>query len=366
MNNYRTSTIGETDPELEFIQDAAAPAVPPVSPTAESVNYIFQQTRPGDDGPYYVISVGEMIPTIEDSVGFARIEPCEITAIKTIMPWVDKRYLENPSGMQRESIDPLTRRPDGFVEAQYAIRANHNRDGLIEKYGPGGPSDFALVELTAFATREARRIGLPLFNRKIAPVALSLGRVPDDLRDEVSRVGALAVRERFVKEAREFFAGKAFLEQADAELQRTYLSAIDQILEGFVAYRRLAKAYMDKQDHAVRLPPDNAKSKDDYDERDRTIQWLLARPGVDATSVLSRTVDATVRPVEVKIDASQMTQSPVPQTQCENCGAFANLLADGKPPKMCGACREPFADEAKLPASVNKPQKPAGSKTGRS
>lgn len=281
---YRHSMIGDDDdlaPEFESAEtvDLSGPA--PAAPLlGQQGNYVYSDLEEADSGPYHFWSPGEVITLADMYMGFPRIEPCVIQTIEDQKIWCDKRYLDHVTGQQRASIDPETRRPEGFVEAQYTIHASANRSTLLNSYGKGGPSNRGLIEITAFAKLEPRRVGLAQFNRKLQPQPVLFGEVPEDLQKEVETSGALTVRERFVREAREFFSSPEFVGQASVKLQRLYLGAIDEILQAFGSYRRLATAYMEAQDNALELPDSNDKSKDQYDDRDYILMWLLARQPV--------------------------------------------------------------------------------------
>jgi len=276
---YHESTIGEDlDPEIEFAEPVGIAAPAPL--VGQQGNYVYSDLEEADSGPYYFWSWGEIVALSDMYMGFPRIEPVTIQPIEDQKVWCDIRYLEGATGKQRASIDPETRRPQDFVEAQYTIHASANRATLVNSYGFNSKSTVGLIEITALSKKDPRRIGLAQFNQKLQPRRILFGRVPEDLVKEVETSGALSVRQRFVLEARDFFGSSEFLAQASVGLQRMYLGAIDEILQACDSYRRLANGYMALQDHALELPSDNAKSKDAYDDRDRELMWLLARPEI--------------------------------------------------------------------------------------
>jgi hypothetical protein len=76
----------------------------------------------------------------------------------------------------------------------------------------------------------------------------------------------------------------------------------------------------------------NKSSREDA----RIITWA----GYEVPQLASPMVKAAVN--QLKAVPAVAPASAVPQTQCENCGAFANLLSGGRLPKMCSGCGESF------------------------
>jgi hypothetical protein len=249
---------------------------------------------PESSGPFYFHSPGERIAVHDDKFGFAHFEPGIIQPMEDQELWALAVYVDNPR-KQRWMRDPNTGR-DVDEERSYKVPASANRMSAIMKYGPGmngfppGDSNHGLIEITAFAERAAKSIGVGAFNapfnKQICPVLFDYKHVPEELQKRVGEVGGLEVRRGFVLEAREFFASESFVKDANRELQSLYLRAISEILEGFEQYKYFANSYLNNADRQVQQG-----EKKGYDEREDRLMWLLNRQGID--TALTRALSAS-------------------------------------------------------------------------
>lgn len=259
-----------------------------------------------DSGPYYLFTAGEPFYFHDMKALIAGIEPCAVTAILDSYEMVPLNPGDDVKGPIHEELDR-----DGNVSFQRQkrpIRASGIRDSLLDERT--GYDERGLIEIGSFAKMDPRRLRVDKFNETIAPTRIyaeqsrtdNVFHVPERYRAEVAQTGALAIRRRFVMEARQTFSSPEFVSAAPPEIQRAYLGAIDEILMGFDLFTQWATVYMDGQDRAV-----IEKEKRGYDALDRRLMWLLGRAEADRAT--TRALDALNRPVVIegldKILASQ-------------------------------------------------------------
>ncbi len=289
-----------------------------------------------DHGPFYAYVPGEPVHRVDQQDGVPHLYPNRVQ-------FVESAFNLKPSELSVSRYAFTTQASDGkplFANPRYAGEIISAIIG-----DNGGYAHIGAISIQAFARREPEEIQLDKFNALLMPepVWLHQDEVPADLREMWRRrspelvklakeEGGLNVRQHFVENA----IGR--LQGANADLPQIYFAALTEIRVAFDRFRAFANAYLDNEDRAVQDRV--ASGKGTYDERDRRLQWLLARPGVDTLQqeALSRTpvVNVTV-PQQA---AAATAVADIDRHACSDCGEMISVNA-----KVCIHCKKRF-DEA--------------------
>lgn len=292
-----------------------------------------QVHRREDHGPYYLITVGEPIHRVQQRDGVPHLYPMKVETVKTWANWTLQGYsgpnvlmsAQNSSG-ERVDANPIF--ASDIVQDVLTVNPQYASMGTIS--------------LQAFAKRDSEDLDIEGFNALIMPepIWFDFEEVPTDqirryraeypdLADAIRKEGALMRRERLLREA---------MARIDADTRNPnrslYLAACQEIISALVTYRTFGLVQLGAADTAIRDRDKSGKSV--YDRADLRRQWLFARKGIDAPLV------ELVNQQPANITVTMPTAAQTPTVQCENCGAVANLLANGNPPTLCWQCKKRF------------------------
>lgn len=247
-----------------------------------------------------------------------------------------------------------TRQVDGSEEKLTAVPTSpgDNRRYLMQTYGQDG-----LTFFEAFEGLSENVVKPYLFSRLMRPFVFTPEYVEDrpELQVRLRKEGALAVYKELTDAGIRDIKKPEFAKEYGADLQALYIKAIPFVQQAYRAAKVAADAYLVTEDARVHR---GAAKGAHYDPLGMYYQYLTARLPVDAA------LNRALEPQRVVVEMPQGQAAPeVPTIQCQTCGSFSNLLADGRPPKICLGCREPF--EADAQASVETSTQRGNLDTGR-
>jgi hypothetical protein len=136
--------------------------------------------------------------------------------------------------------------------------------------------------------------------------------VDPQIAEEAQKQGGLAVRLRWVKEARQFVRGPEFADRHSADLQALYLSALDEIEASFTQFRTYALRELAESEDLIRRHRGNGVGKPSYDMRDLYFLWLTGREEVDILrgSATQKQPDITVNvPPQPAVDLKAIIEA---------------------------------------------------------
>jgi hypothetical protein len=285
-----------------------------------------------DHGPYYAYVPGEPIHRIDQWDGVPHVYPNRVQLIESSF---NLKPAELSISRWAFTVQGSDNKPL-YANPRYAGEIINSITGQN-----GGYAHIGAISIKAFERMEPEQIDLDRFNQLIMPepVWMSEDEVPIELRGawrrrtpdlikQAREQGGLNVRQGFIE------AALTQLNQADADLPQLYYAALTEIRASIDRFRAFANAYLDNEDRAVQDRV--ASGKGTYDERDRRLQWLLCRPGIDTLQV-----EAMSRVPQVTVNVPQQqaigTLADIARQACPECGEMIALTA-----KVCIHCKTRF------------------------
>ncbi len=247
-------------------------------------------------GPYYFFNPGLGIHRIDQRDSVPHIYPCTFTSCIDAREW----HLADSLMEGRMTVVATQRRKDpaGNIEEWASILkpASDIYESILETFGEWG-----VVEIEAFRNRAASELQLDILNSLIYPVTIEPSSILDEfLQKQVNEKGGLAVRQDFFSKGLAQVRAPEFGSQFGIELQKLYLLALEQSISSFHRARNYFMGQLTESDSQVSLGSNgNADGKALYDEKDRYLQWLLARR--PAAEMLTQIAGRDQQPIIVNV-----------------------------------------------------------------
>jgi hypothetical protein len=246
-----------------------------------------------DHGPFYLFSPGQTIHRVDARDSVPHIYPCRVATVTSWGHWRDDEE-SAPNAVQTRRV----RGPQNTMRAQKLnpLFAGATVRDIKVTYGECG-----VISLQSLARLKAEDVRPDVLNGLLYPSSCEweftrdgyVAHVDPRIAEEAQKQGGLAVRLRWVKEARQIVRGSEFANRYGAELQALYSAALAEIEPSFSAFRSYALRELAEAEDLIRRHRGNGVGKAAYDTRDLYFLWLTGREEVDILRG-SATPDITV------------------------------------------------------------------------